>query len=681
MEFSSRHVAVLERPRVGSGPRRWLTRLGPEALVALVGAVVLLGWLVHLRPLESFSASGAPMKPNSAFEFVLCGLALWLLEARPSGRKRLLARAGAALVTLLALLTLAEYAFGWNLRIDQLLAHDPLGGTAPGRPSANTALCFALAGLSLLCLDLDWRLFTPTQICGTVISAVAFAATLGSAYQVPRLETGFITREITAMPLVTALPLLVFVWALLHVRPSAGVMRLATSPAAGGVTIRRLFPAAIAIPALIGFVCLKGEEAGLYGPKQGIALFALASAGAFAALIWVTARSLERLDVERSRANLELAERHHAAAWQAAIVESSDDAIVGKTLDGTIVSWNHGAERLYGYSAEEIVGRNVSVLAPPERLDESLGILAELGRGLRVAQIETERLAKDGKRLQVSLTASPVVDAAGESIGASAITRDISERKAAEEAIRRLNEELEERVRVRTAQLEAANHELEAFSYSVSHDLRAPLRAIDGFSRLLSTEHADDLPPDAQRYLGLVTKSTEEMGSLIDGLLAFSRLGQQQLAKRSVDVETLARQVVAELDPLQAGRAVEISIGALPAAEADTMLLKQVLVNLVSNALKFTREREEARIEVDSYEDEGVPVYFVRDNGVGFDSRYAHKLFAVFQRLHRLDEFEGTGLGLALVARIVTRHGGRIWAEGHPGAGATFYFTLKGGEG
>jgi signal transduction histidine kinase len=237
---------------------------------------------------------------------------------------------------------------------------------------------------------------------------------------------------------------------------------------------------------------------------------------------------------------------------------------------------------------------------------------------------------------------------------------------------------LEERIRLRTEALQSANRELEAFSYSVSHDLRAPLRAIEGFSGLVLDQHANDLPPEGRRYLGLVRKNTQAMATLIDGLLAFARLGQQQLSKRSIEVEPLARELVAELEASSNGRILEISVGTLPPARADRALLRQVLFNLLSNAVKYTGAREVARIEIGAYENDGQTVYFVRDNGVGFDMRHADKLFRVFQRLHRAEEYEGTGIGLALVARIVTRHGGRIWAEGKPDEGATFYFTLEG---
>jgi signal transduction histidine kinase len=236
--------------------------------------------------------------------------------------------------------------------------------------------------------------------------------------------------------------------------------------------------------------------------------------------------------------------------------------------------------------------------------------------------------------------------------------------------------ELEARVRVRTAALEAANRDLEAFSYSVSHDLRTPLRAIDGYARIVLDDHASDLTPDGRRYLERVSTNVHAMGSMIDGLLAFSRLGQQQLDRRVVDVEPMARQVADDLAPTGEGRSVTISIGALAQAQADPALVRQVLANLVSNAVKYTRDTAQARIEIGSYDDGGATVYFVRDNGVGFDMRHAPQVFKVFHRLHRTEEYEGTGIGLALVARIVQRHGGRVWADASPGNGATFCFTL-----
>jgi PAS domain S-box-containing protein len=378
--------------------------------------------------------------------------------------------------------------------------------------------------------------------------------------------------------------------------------------------------------------------------------------------------------------NVELRRRERSAAQLAAIVESSADAIVGVALDGAVVSWNAGAEALYGYGAREIVGASVTRLVPAERLEEVPGILGDIAHGKRFERLETERVTKDGRRLYVALAVSPIHGVDGLVVGASEISRDVTERRRAEEEVRRLNEELEQRVQVRTAQLEDANRELEAFSYSVSHDLRAPLRAIDGFSREVLDGHAAGIDPEGRRYLELVTRSTREMGLLIDGLLAFSRLGQQPLDKRRVDVEALVHEVVASLAAEYDGRTAAIEVGALPGTNADRMLLRQVFANLLSNAIKFTRDVPEPRIEVEAEAGDGAPpVYVVRDNGVGFDMRHADRLFTAFQRLHGADAFEGSGIGLALVARIVLRHGGRIWAESAPGQGAAFHFTLESG--
>jgi PAS domain S-box-containing protein len=366
-----------------------------------------------------------------------------------------------------------------------------------------------------------------------------------------------------------------------------------------------------------------------------------------------------------------------ASAHLAAIVNSSNDAIIGKDLNSVITSWNRGAENIFGYTAGEAVGSVITRLIPPNRLQEETEIINQVKRGETVDHFDTVRTTKDGRPIDVSVTVSPIMDKTGKIVGASKVARDITERMQAERKIRELNSQLEQRVAERTAQLEVANKELEAFSYSVSHDLRSPLRAVDGFSQAVLEDYSSLLPEEGQRYLRTIREGAQRMGTLIDDLLTFSRLSRTPLNKQDVNINKLVAHVLEELSPQQESRQVEIILGDLPACQGDSALLHQVWINLLSNALKYTRNCPKTIVEVGCKTEEGERVYFVRDNGAGFDMRYAHKLFGVFQRLHRLDEFEGTGVGLAIVQRIVHRHGGRIWAEAAPDKGATFYFTLK----
>jgi PAS domain S-box-containing protein len=250
------------------------------------------------------------------------------------------------------------------------------------------------------------------------------------------------------------------------------------------------------------------------------------------------------------------------------------------------------------------------------------------------------------------------------------------ERRTAEEKVHQLNTELEQRVTERTSQLEAANKELEAFSYSVSHDLRAPLRGMDGYVRMLKEDFAERLDAEGNRLLDVVSSEAKRMGQLIDDLLTFSRLGREQMDSTTIDMTALAGAVFENLTGATSGPAPRFDLKSLPAAQGDLSMLRQVFVNLIGNAGKFTRHQSTPVIEVGGASADGEMTYYVKDNGVGFDEKYGHKLFGVFQRLHSEAEFEGTGVGLALVQRVIHRHGGKVWAEGKPTEGATFYFTL-----
>jgi PAS domain S-box-containing protein len=380
------------------------------------------------------------------------------------------------------------------------------------------------------------------------------------------------------------------------------------------------------------------------------------------------------------RADITERKRAEAAAAQlAAIVESSDDAIVGKDMRGIVTSWNAGAEKVFGYSAGEMIGQPIMRLIAQDRHAEEERILSQIARGENVRHFETERIRKDGSPVDVSVTVSAIRNSAGRIVGASKVARDITERKLAEEEIHRLNTELELRVIERTAQLEAANKELEAFSYSVSHDLRAPLRAVDGFSQAVLEDYGPHLPEEGRRYLKTIREGAQKMGMLIDDLLTFSRLSRGPLRKQEVDVGALVGSVLEDLSSQREERRIDLRITEMPACAGDPALLRQVWFNLLSNALKYTRKRDVAVVEIGCERKPEGDVYFVRDNGTGFDMRYAGKLFGVFQRLHRAEEYEGTGVGLAIVQRVIHRHGGRVWADAAVDRGATFYFTLEGG--
>lgn len=289
--------------------------------------------------------------------------------------------------------------------------------------------------------------------------------------------------------------------------------------------------------------------------------------------------------------------------------------------------------------------------------------------------VESMTLA-DGSTIWLDTNKMPLHDSAGRVTGILGTWEDITERRNTEREIRELNADLEKRVAERTAQLQQVNRELEAFSYSVSHDLRGPLRAVNGFSKILVDDYGSSLPDEARVYLGDIRAGAARMGRLIEDLLAFSKLGRKPLQRRLVDVRGLVEECWNEIRPKVPDRVLECHLHKLPTCSADRSLLKQVFLNLLSNAVKYTSKCERAIVEIGALPEVHGPGYYVRDNGVGFDMRYASKLFTVFQRLHRTEDYEGTGVGLAIVQRIVARHGGRVWAEAEPDRGATFFFTL-----
>jgi PAS domain S-box-containing protein len=412
---------------------------------------------------------------------------------------------------------------------------------------------------------------------------------------------------------------------------------------------------------VLGFILGASREAGAFDQDRIAHLETLAEQGAVA------------LRAAQLRATARLSEANFRR-----VAENMLDMISEVDAEGVYRYVSPSYSRVLGYEAGTLIGQTFFARIHPDDVERVRGLFtagAATGHG---GEAEYRYRHADGRYLWFSTLSKPLFDEKGGFIGALRTARDVTMRRRAEEEVRRLNEELEKRVAARTAQLEAANRELEAFSYSVSHDLRAPLRAINGFSRIINDEWGARLPTEVSQHLRTIRESTTQMALLIEGLLSLSRLTRQPLRVTSIPMAELVAEVAAGIDELRGGREIELVVGELPVCSGDPVLLRQVWTNLIANAVKFTRCRSRARIEIGSMMKDGERVFLVRDNGVGFDMRYADRLFGVFQRLHSSEEYEGSGIGLANVQRIVHRHGGRVWAESAPDQGATFFFTVTG---
>jgi PAS domain S-box-containing protein len=429
---------------------------------------------------------------------------------------------------------------------------------------------------------------------------------------------------------------------------------------------------------------VKGKAVGLLGLGNKAGVFTENDARLAAGFGELAALALanKRAEEERERLIRELdTERGRLQA----VIESAPEAIVVADKEGKILMTNPAAERLYSHPdgcVQDAPSCALFQFCHPDGTACVPGdqpLLRSAMEGEIHRDVEMVLAWPDGTRRDLLVNTAPIKDREGRSSGAVGLFQDITQRKRTEDKIRKLNADLSDRVRevsLRTLQLEAANKELEAFSYSVSHDLRTPLRAIEGFARMLVEDYAPKLDGEGLRLLDVIRSNTRIMGHLIDDLLALSRLGRQEIRAQEIDLQPMAAVVFKELQAQEPARRLKLKMKPLPPAFGDRNLLNQVLANLLGNAVKFTQPRKMGIIEVGGWTEGKENIYFIKDNGVGFDMRYVDKIFGVFQRLHRREEFEGTGVGLAIVQRIIHRHGGRVWASGKVGEGAEFYFAL-----
>jgi len=377
--------------------------------------------------------------------------------------------------------------------------------------------------------------------------------------------------------------------------------------------------------------------------------------------------------VRRAEARLRMV----AEAYKA-LVEAAPVGIWRLDREGRVEHWNRAAERIFGWSAAEVDGASVPIVQGAEQLEEFRRLLDRMLAGESLHEIETRRTRKDGTRIDVSISGAPIRDRHGRVVACTCVVADVTERLRVEKEVRALNARLEARVAERTARLEALNAELEAFTYSVSHDLKAPLRGIDGYSRLLLEEHADRLDEDARVLARNVRDGARRMEHLIEDLLSYSRLERRELHVEEVELHDVATEVARMLegDCRERGVALRVTVAPGLTARADRAGLEQALRNLADNSIKFTREVDAPEVEIGGRVEGDRRLVWVRDNGVGFDMDFHDRIFEIFHRLHRAEEYPGTGIGLALVRKTMERMGGRVRAESTPGAGATFYLEL-----
>lgn len=647
-------------------------RLSQALLAVVIGCsvLVLAGWAADSESLKRVIGRSVAMNPSTALCFLSLGAVLLLSLKGPNPRVRVFFRLAMAMTVLISASRLAGYAFGFDSLFDRLLFASKLAATEsepPNRMAPATALNFVLAVTALCCLGASGgKRLIISQSAVLIMLLTSFISFIGYTVGAQKL---YQPLPFIGMAIHTSFCFLLLGMAILAANPNGGVASVILSRRLGGGMARKILPAAIFAPVVIGWFVHWGQRARVYGDELGVGLMILTCVLLLAPVTLRAAAQLNHAEEERIQREAEARQTYQHLIHA---LDISGSAIVSINADQEIVFFDDRAERMFGWSKAEALNRPIDTILP-ERFRASHRLHVEkFARSGERARRMGERSEVFGLRRDGSEFPAEAAISRSEQSGApifTAVVHDITERKRAQEEV------------LRRERLAAANEELESFSYSVSHDLRAPLRHVDGFIQLLEKRAAGSLDEKSRHYLTTISESATRMGRLIDDLLSFSRMARTELNRQPTPLGEVVNEVLSELSPETEGRRIEWKVDPLPTVDCDRQMLKLVFQNLLGNAVKFTRHREEARIEVGVENGGGADLTFlVRDNGAGFDMGYKEKLFGVFQRLHSQDEFEGTGIGLANVRRIVRRHGGEAWAEGEVGKGASFHFTLPAGS-
>lgn len=668
-------------------------------LLALLGILAIAGWHWDIEFLKRPVAGTVAMNPVTALCFVLCGMALVMDTGQGFGRT--VRPIVAATVVAIAGVKLVALAMGSDSTLDALLYASKLEGeigqVGRNRMAPNTAFCFLLAGTSLLLYrlggDRQNKMTLWAETLAIALFLLAVVPMLGYVYEIKEF---YGVMAFIPMAVHTAFGHLMLATAIFFAHQHGRFMSSLTGPLSGSYALRLLLPFALLAPVGLGFLRISGQRAGLFTPEFGTMMHVTLEIVIFVLLIWKVAMAAngnetQKLAAEQAmaelNAHLESMVRDRTAALETSIKEldesgkrfrhALDNMMEGIQIidhDWRYVYVNRAVTQHARLSAEQLLGRTMMECYPGFEETKVHGLIRQCMEQGNSFHFENEFIFASGEVAYFEMSIQPVPQ------GVFILSIETTERKMAELKVKEFNEHLERTVEERTAQLQAVNKELEAFSYSVSHDLRAPLRAVNGFSEMVQQQYGPQLDDNARRLLGIIRDNATTMGQLIDDLLEFSRTGRKELAFTKVDTSALAREVLTEQVQGEPERANSVTIDELPEVNADRQLLKQVFINLLSNALKYSSKKENPQIRLWAEQSEEQITFHLRDNGVGFDMAYSDKLFGVFQRLHSRREFEGTGVGLALVQRIINRHGGSVWAEAELDSGATFHFSLPVGK-
>jgi len=663
------------------------------ATVIVVGLIAIAGWALGAPTLTRVIPGAVAMKINTALALVACGVALFLLAVPISHCLDRTAQALGLAAALLALLTLLEYFLGVDLRIDQLMIADDSHAynVFRGRMSPFSAAAFLAVGAALATLPRA-NLAVVTRLGAGATLAIASLALLGYLWNAGEIVTDSVLPPVALNT--AACFLLLGLGILLAPRradldlaerigslPSVEIQTLAGFGIAlgflligGGYTYRT----SVELATSNAWVAHTQELRGALAEANG----ALAAAELAERDYLLTADAAHLAECRRSAAEARRQLENLTRLTADNPVQRHNVAVLEKLIEARLDEMQSGLE---AFAANGVPAAR-STLARTRDASITRLVPEQIGRmdALEAGYLkDRERsAARVGHSTLVSLVVTLLAASAAFAALFLRIHREMRARRNAENDLLETNRavhQLNAALRANADQLKATNQELESFSYSVSHDLRAPLRAIDGFAMMIEEDCAERLDDRGRRYLSVIRENSRRMGTLIDDLLAFSRLGRLPVMTREIDVNSMVREVVAELLGPHGGARPRIDLGPLPPVQADPNLLRQVWANLLGNALKYSSKAEQPRIEISGRREGQENFYSVRDNGVGFDMAYADKLFGVFQRLHRADEFSGTGVGLAIVQRVVTRHGGRVWAESQLNRGAVFSFALPAG--